>query len=502
MSTIVTRASKGSPLTWTEADNNFKNLNYSTSISVKDSAYGAKGDGITDDTAAIQAAIDSLGAGGGIVSCTGKLYIASNLYVKPSVFLVGSFDMPGKPTVGSGTTTDYALITSSIRLASTATIYLQGGAGLRSLLIYRYGMTFPAPNPNSFAGTAVTSTGDDTSIMKCMIMGFNKAVLSSGCARIRIDYLYHDNINGIEITNCDDVPHLTNCHAWPWSTIASLGLHTTIERTGIAYHLHDFVDWAKVTDCFCYGYAIGFKVDNANSTTFSCCGADNTINVVPLNTGSVGFSLVNTCHETKFIGCQAAAQDLAGIVINVTAGRSTFISQQTIWGGNSHGILVQSGDVVVTGGQVRGVASGVTVTNATSNIFLNGLTFTDIVTLPITAQVSTERMYLNNCFFTNFTGNPMSLNVTSTSIASAATVILPNNGDTFIITGTTSFGTLGYGWLGREVVLLFTGVLTVFNGTGSVTNMRLLGGANLPTGAGTVLMLRHNGIQWYEIGRI
>ena len=68
MSTIVTRTGKGSPLTWVEMDNNINNLNYGSYISVKDTAYGAVGDNITDDTAACQAAINAVAAsGGGIV---------------------------------------------------------------------------------------------------------------------------------------------------------------------------------------------------------------------------------------------------------------------------------------------------------------------------------------------------------------------------------------------------------------------------------------------------
>ena len=39
------------------------------------------------------------------------------------------------------------------------------------------------------------------------------------------------------------------------------------------------------------------------------------------------------------------------------------------------------------------------------------------------------------------------------------------------------------------------------NGTGAVTNMRLDGGSNFAAAAGSCLTLRHNGVQWYEVGR-
>jgi hypothetical protein len=113
MAAIVTRAGKGSPLTYAEMDANLTNLNddkveilggdvgatvatatgstaartlanrFSDVINVKD--FGAVGDGVANDTAAIQAA---LSAGSG-----------STVYIPPGIYLVSSLTMPTKTTI-------------------------------------------------------------------------------------------------------------------------------------------------------------------------------------------------------------------------------------------------------------------------------------------------------------------------------------------------------------------------------------------------------------------
>lgn len=90
MATIVTRAVKGLPLSWAEMDANFNNLNTKVSeiISVKD--FGAVGDGVTDDTAAIQAAIDAVTITGGTVYFPVGIYRVSQITLKSYVTLKGA----------------------------------------------------------------------------------------------------------------------------------------------------------------------------------------------------------------------------------------------------------------------------------------------------------------------------------------------------------------------------------------------------------------------------
>lgn len=470
------------------------------SVSVLD--FGAVGDGIADDTAAIQAAVDSFGAAGGTVmlSNNGKYKVLSNLTVKSKVFLVGQAQMPGRSTTGSGASTDYAAMGSCIRLDSTATITLQGGAGLAKLMIYRNGMTFPAAGAGSFAGTAVTITGDDASVKSCFIMGFNKAVYASGCERQQIESLYHDNNNGIEITNCLDVAYISNCHAWPFSSIISGGTWQNNTRTGKAYWLHDTVDWAKLTNCFSYGYATGFLIDNSNSVTLVSCGADAPFGPAPLF-DCTGFSIVNSSQETKLIACQAAAQTQA-VFLGTLAGQQTLIDSFTAWHCLSHAILINAGNCSIIGGLIRNIPNGITVANSSSVVVVEAVAFKDIATNPVTINTATSSVFVSNCDFYNFQGQAVSLALKSPTIPSADPLVIPINGDIFNVSGTTGFGRLEYGWMGRVVTLIFTGSLSVYSSTGTDGKaIKLNSGSTFNSVSNSTLTLKNNGNQWFEIGR-
>lgn len=469
-------------------------------ISILD--FGADPSGVTDSSHALLAACASLGPSGGTIHIPQgpyKFLIASNTPIPSNVTLKGGYSLVGSPQ--NNASAPYGNLTA-LMIASTVTVTLSGGSGVDGVLIYRAGMTFPAADSSLFAGVALTAGGDDVFCINSMILGFNKAFYSSGFQRPRVSHLYHDNNNGIEITNCLDIPYLFENHAWPFATIAAGGAYTNHIRSGTAYYLHDIADWAKSTNNFSWGYLRGHHVLNANSVTMAFPGHDNAYSTVPEYANSIGIVVEGTSQDARIISPQTAAQAGQGIYINTSAGLETTIIGHDCWGGSTHAVLIDSGDVNLIGGTKRGLANGITVNNAASRVFIDGQRFQQITGLPVNPAVATSNVHVGaNNDFGDFTAAVSAPNLTSPAIVSADPLPIPNSWDVITVTGTTNFGSLDYGYAGRTVHLIFTGILTVFSSTGGVNGMRLSGGTNYTSSAGSTLTLTHNGVQWYETGR-
>lgn len=81
------------------------------------------------------------------------------------------------------------------------------------------------------------------------------------------------------------------------------------------------------------------------------------------------------------------------------------------------------------------------------------------------------------------------------SVASATTTTLPDGADVINITGTTTITSVTASYAGRQVTLVFSGILTFTDGS----NLKLAG--NLVTTADDSITLVSDGTNWVEVAR-
>ncbi|KAH3763196.1 Pectate lyase superfamily protein [Pelomyxa schiedti] len=245
-------------------------------VNARDAPYNATGDGASDDTAAIQSALNSVGAsGGGIVFLpAGNYAIYSHLTIPPDTTLKGVASAPSR---SCGTLTEVHGTTlfayeGKGSDAGTPFIFLQGSnSGVEGFSIF-YPEQIEANPPYSYPWT-IGGSGDDLSVQNMLLLNSYQGIdfATNPCGRHWIRAVYGQPLKtGIVVDQCYDIGRIMDIHFWPFWSMSD----------AIFKYQHDN---AVVEDVFSWGYNIGMQF--AQSANGACNGQFTDINFDDVDIG-------------------------------------------------------------------------------------------------------------------------------------------------------------------------------------------------------------------------
>ena len=226
-----------------------------SSVSVTD--FGAKGDGITDDTAAFNAALASVAEKGGTVHVpVGNYMIKTHISVPGNVTLEGVWSIPTAFSQMKGST--LLAVENEGSETGPPFISLAINSTIKGITVY-YPNQDPdniKPYPWCIGGTG----GDNASIIDCLLVnpyqGVDFATNNSGRHYIR--GLYGQPLRrGIAVDKCYDIGRIENVHFWPfWKWEGKIKDY--LWEYGEAF-IFARTDWEYVFNTFTFGYKIGYR---------------------------------------------------------------------------------------------------------------------------------------------------------------------------------------------------------------------------------------------------
>jgi hypothetical protein len=228
-------------------------------------AFGAKGDGKTDDTAAFQAALDAAAkAGGGTVYAPrGNYLFAGHLAVPSAVTLAGMWQsVPAhngirdkglpKPT-DDGTT--FLATEGAGKEDAPPFITLNSNSTLRGVVIYHPGQNEDAePKPYPWA---VAMRGKNPAVLDVELLNPYNGIDASKNERHLVRNVQGQPLRrGIWVDEIYDIGRIENVHFNPWWSTKPK-LFQWQMANGEAF-IFGRTDWQYVLNTFCFGYKVGY----------------------------------------------------------------------------------------------------------------------------------------------------------------------------------------------------------------------------------------------------
>lgn len=222
---------------------------------VKDAPYLAVGDGVADDTAAINNALTAAGnAGGGIVYLPpGQYRITGALNVPGAVWFQGVGFVPNEQANPTGSVLFGA--------NSAASMVRMNGRGAHiSDIAFRQTQNVAAPTAYP---PAISVLASDVTIERVFLYNVYDGIFmipGQGLGRLVVRHVHgHPLHYGIRINGATDVVKVSDIHFWPYtgntSWAAANGIGILTERN----------DNPHFVNIFCYGYKVGMKLTNAGN---------------------------------------------------------------------------------------------------------------------------------------------------------------------------------------------------------------------------------------------
>jgi len=298
-------------------------------------------DAQVDESANVQAALDSLADYGG------SLYIPTGVeaYCASPITLPANCDI-----IGDTRATHLAFASNEVSglvLGASATLIMEISSSVTNIRIlsksFRDTTGVADPEP-FFSGTGITINSTDVTVDGCSVYGFITGITSSGpTGRTYLNDMKMDNTSCIILDNSEDTSRLENIQCWPF---AGGFTDTDKTRAGTAIRLQNNADWTRVTNCFTWGYNIGFHLDDSRSNVqLIGCGSDYPF----LSVVSTGVLIDGDSGTTLIDGFQSELTS-TGINTNITpspdnVGSTTIVNCH--FGRFSDGVVITAGDAII-----------------------------------------------------------------------------------------------------------------------------------------------------------